>query len=315
MTSVPNVSLSAGTTSIDIPQLGFGVWQVPDDEVDRRGLHRPRGRLPQHRHRPALRQRGGRRRGPRHAPTCRARSSSSPPRSGTTTRARRDAARVRRVDEAPRPRGPRPLPHPLARAGAGHVRRHLEGAAASCATRAASAPSASATSSVPHLSGCSTRPASSRPSTRSSCTRTCSRRSCASSTPSTASSPRRGARWPPAATCSPTRSSPGSREQHGVTPAQVDPARGTSHLGNVVIPKSVTPSPHRRELRRSSASRSTPATSPRSRGSTAATAPARTPTSSRADSRALCALTAAEPPGPAGTTCRPRRRCGLGCAP
>ena len=33
MTAVPNLSLSAGTTSIDIPQLGFGVWQVPEDEV------------------------------------------------------------------------------------------------------------------------------------------------------------------------------------------------------------------------------------------------------------------------------------------
>ena len=33
MTPVPNVSLSAGTTTIDIPQLGFGVWQVPDAEV------------------------------------------------------------------------------------------------------------------------------------------------------------------------------------------------------------------------------------------------------------------------------------------
>ena len=33
MTSVPNVSLSTGTTTIDIPQLGFGVWQVPDAEA------------------------------------------------------------------------------------------------------------------------------------------------------------------------------------------------------------------------------------------------------------------------------------------
>jgi 2,5-diketo-D-gluconate reductase A len=33
MTSVPNVSLCTGTTTIDIPQLGFGVWQVPDAEV------------------------------------------------------------------------------------------------------------------------------------------------------------------------------------------------------------------------------------------------------------------------------------------
>lgn len=33
MTAVPNLSLSAGTTSIEIPQLGFGVWQVPEEEV------------------------------------------------------------------------------------------------------------------------------------------------------------------------------------------------------------------------------------------------------------------------------------------
>src|SRR6478736_772640 len=33
MTSVPNVSLSTGTSTIGIPQLGFGVWQVPDAEV------------------------------------------------------------------------------------------------------------------------------------------------------------------------------------------------------------------------------------------------------------------------------------------
>jgi 2,5-diketo-D-gluconate reductase A len=33
MTAVPNLSLSAGTSSIEIPQLGFGVWQVPEDEV------------------------------------------------------------------------------------------------------------------------------------------------------------------------------------------------------------------------------------------------------------------------------------------
>ncbi|HEY7721398.1 MAG TPA: aldo/keto reductase [Pedococcus sp.] len=33
MTAVPNLPLSAGTSSIEIPQLGFGVWQVPEDEV------------------------------------------------------------------------------------------------------------------------------------------------------------------------------------------------------------------------------------------------------------------------------------------
>src|SRR6478609_9810429 len=31
MTSVPNVTLTAGNSTVDIPQLGFGVWQVPDD--------------------------------------------------------------------------------------------------------------------------------------------------------------------------------------------------------------------------------------------------------------------------------------------
>jgi 2,5-diketo-D-gluconate reductase A len=34
MTSVPHLQLSTGAGTIDIPQLGFGVWQVPDNEVD-----------------------------------------------------------------------------------------------------------------------------------------------------------------------------------------------------------------------------------------------------------------------------------------
>lgn len=33
MADVPTLSLSAGTTTVEIPQLGFGVWQVPDDEA------------------------------------------------------------------------------------------------------------------------------------------------------------------------------------------------------------------------------------------------------------------------------------------
>lgn len=33
MTSIPNLSLSTGQSSIEIPQLGFGVWQVPDDQT------------------------------------------------------------------------------------------------------------------------------------------------------------------------------------------------------------------------------------------------------------------------------------------
>lgn len=34
MTSVPNLRLSTGSGAIEIPQLGFGVWQVPDDQVE-----------------------------------------------------------------------------------------------------------------------------------------------------------------------------------------------------------------------------------------------------------------------------------------
>ena len=58
---------------------------------------------------------------------------------------------------------------------------------------------------------------------------------------STGSSPRPGARWRAAATCSPTRGSPRSREAHGKTPAQVI-LRWHLQVGTVVIPKSVTPS-------------------------------------------------------------------------
>jgi 2,5-diketo-D-gluconate reductase A len=34
MTVVPNVALTTGSATIDMPQLGFGVWQVPDDEAE-----------------------------------------------------------------------------------------------------------------------------------------------------------------------------------------------------------------------------------------------------------------------------------------
>ena len=34
MTSVPNLPLSTGAGTIPIPQLGFGVWQVPDAEAE-----------------------------------------------------------------------------------------------------------------------------------------------------------------------------------------------------------------------------------------------------------------------------------------
>lgn len=34
MSPVPNLALSTGSDTIDLPQLGFGVWQVPEDEVE-----------------------------------------------------------------------------------------------------------------------------------------------------------------------------------------------------------------------------------------------------------------------------------------
>ena len=34
MSPVPNLPLSTGSDTIDLPQLGFGVWQVPEDEVE-----------------------------------------------------------------------------------------------------------------------------------------------------------------------------------------------------------------------------------------------------------------------------------------
>jgi len=33
MNAIPNLSLSTGLSSIEIPQLGFGVWQVPDEQA------------------------------------------------------------------------------------------------------------------------------------------------------------------------------------------------------------------------------------------------------------------------------------------
>jgi 2,5-diketo-D-gluconate reductase A len=33
MTTVPTVPLNTPTGTVPIPQLGFGVWQVPEDEV------------------------------------------------------------------------------------------------------------------------------------------------------------------------------------------------------------------------------------------------------------------------------------------
>ena len=85
------------------------------------------------------------------------------------------------------------------------------------------------------------RPTPSRRSTRSSCTRGWPRPSCATTTRSTASRPRRGARSRRAATSSPTRALLDlARRSTARRPAQVV-LRWHVQLGNIVFPKSMQP--------------------------------------------------------------------------
>ncbi len=58
--TVPTIELNDGHP---IPQLGFGVFQIPPAETARAVQRRARGRLPAHRHRRDVRQRARRRRG------------------------------------------------------------------------------------------------------------------------------------------------------------------------------------------------------------------------------------------------------------
>ena len=67
MSQVPTITLNNG---VEMPQLGFGVWQVPDDEADSGRGHGPGGRVPQHRHRRDLRQRGRAPARPSPPPAC-----------------------------------------------------------------------------------------------------------------------------------------------------------------------------------------------------------------------------------------------------
>ena len=249
MTSVPNLQLSTGTGTIDIPQLGFGVWQVPDDEVDAAIAS-------------ALEV------GYRSIDTAhlygneegvgRAIAATDLPRDDlfVTTKVWNDDhgfdstlaafdASIGRLG----PRRPRPLPHPLAHPGARTTTSTPGRRCSSSATTAGCAPSGCATSRSTTCSGSRTRPASSRPSTRSSCTPTSSRPSCASSTRPTGSAPRRGARSRPVAAVLDDPVVRGIAEKHGVTPAQAilrwhlaDRQRRHPQVGH--------PEPDRRELRR-----------------------------------------------------------------
>ena len=56
MAVVPNITLNNG---VEIPQLGFGVFQVEPEETEDATLDGARGRLPAHRHRGDVRQREG----------------------------------------------------------------------------------------------------------------------------------------------------------------------------------------------------------------------------------------------------------------
>ena len=234
---VPDVRLNNGTS---IPQLGFGVLQVPDDEAERRGARRDRGRLPQHRHRHAVRQRGGRRAGGRVLRACRARSCSSPPSCGTTTRAttRRCGRSTRACDRLGLDYVDLYLIHWPMPSLDRYVEtwRALEKLDADGRARR----SACRTSSSPTCSGCSTRPTSSRPSTRSSCTRGCSRSELRAFHAEHGIATEA---WSPLGQGQALQDPAVAElaEQHGRTPAQVV-LRWHMQLGNVVIPKSTTPS-------------------------------------------------------------------------
>ena len=205
MPHVTTTDLTTPSGSVPIPSIGFGVWQVPDAEVDAAvSAALDAG----YRHVDTARLYGN------EAGVGRALASSDIAERRRVRhdegleqrpRTRHDAGRLRRVDGAPRARRARPVPHPLAGARAGTATSRPGRRCASCATTGGCARSGCATSTRRTCSGCSTRRGSGRASTRSSCTPTCSRRRCASSPRSTASSPSPGARSPRARGCSTTR--------------------------------------------------------------------------------------------------------------
>ena len=270
----------ASTARPTIPQLGFGVWQVPDADVDAavttalevgyRSIDTARlygnedgvGRaLARHRRpaRRALRDHQGLERRPR----LRRR-----PGAPSTPRCKRLGHRR-----------PRPLPDPLAGAGQGRVRRHLAGPAR--AARAGPGPRrrglqlpASRT-----CSGCSTRPASCPPSTRSSCTRYLQQRELR------AFHAEHGIvteAWSPLASGGELLGRPGRRRDRRQRTAHPGAGRPALARRSSATSSSPSRSPRRGSPRtsRSSASSSATTTSRRSPGSTAAPAPAPTPTPS-----------------------------------
>ncbi len=126
--TIPDLTLNDGTT---IPQLGFGVFQVPPEDTAEAVDQGARGRLPAHRHRRDVRQREGCRRGDprlRHPARRDLRDQQAQQR---LPRARRGPPCLRPDAGRPRHRPPRPVPDPLAAAHAvrRRLRVHLEDAA------------------------------------------------------------------------------------------------------------------------------------------------------------------------------------------
>ena len=239
VSTVPTIDLNDGN---QIPQLGFGVFQIPPEEtaaavktaldigyrhIDTAEMYgNEKGVGAGH---PRLRPRP--RRGVRHQQAQQ-----------RLPRARRRPPRVRRDAGRAGLRLRRPVPDPLAAAHAATTatssRRGRRWRSSSSDGRARSI--GVSNFQVAHLRAAGrARPARCPRSTRSRCTRTSPTTRCAPTASSTASRPRRGRRSP-RARCSTTRSSRSIAEATGKSPAQVV-LRWHIQRGDIVFPKSVTP--------------------------------------------------------------------------
>ena len=277
MAPVSTATLTTPTGPVEIPTIGFGVWQVPEDEV---GAAVATALRAGYRHVDTARPYDNEKR-------CRraladsdvprdevfvttkvwnddhGRDATSPRSTGpwnawasTCSTCTSSTGRCPARTATSRPGGPARA----ARRGRGAGRRRVQ--------LPRRAPPASS----------STRRGSGRASTRSSCTRTSSRRSCGRSTASAASSPSPGARSPRARRCSTTRSS------HASPAATAPPGAGGHRVAPRPRPRRAAqvghPVPHRREPRGGRPHPDGRRSSPSSRPSTAGSAPAPTPTCS-----------------------------------
>ena len=179
-TSVPYLDLNDGNR---IPQLGFGVFQVPPDETAAAVGARAAHRLPLDRHRRDLPQRGRASARRSRDSGSSAASCTSRPSCGTTEQGRdRVPRRVRGQPRAARAGLRRPVPDPLA--GAVSTDRYVETWKALIElTQSGRARSIGVSNFRPSTSsGSSTPPASCRRSTRSNCIRGSSNASCGATT-------------------------------------------------------------------------------------------------------------------------------------